>query len=192
MILNSLNTIDRSYVRLDYQGYIDHVLLQSHYSGSNNYQSLLKLVKSDQYIITISLSDYYYYLDANEVQSKRIMSYQGIDSFFIGNSNGKGINTSTGEVGFLGKTLFPDFKGKENSIDSNINVIININLTQLGRSETFAHEAYGHALLYVISNGDRDRASHDFGSGNTDNNKELYEMINSAIQETTANYYENN
>ena len=36
--------------------------------------------------------------------------------FFIGNSNGKGINTSTGEVGFLGKTLFPDFKGKENSI----------------------------------------------------------------------------
>lgn len=96
---------------------------------------------------------------------------------------------STGESGFLGKTLFPDLKGLQNSPNDNIIVVINKNLSPEGAAETYSHEANGHALLYIINGGDHNGASHDF-KGSEDQNKRLEKMIIESKKETIKNMKE--
>ena len=67
---------------------------------------------------------------------------------------------TTGESGFIGKTLFPDNNGSQNSITNSIQIIINSELSPLGAAETFSHEGYGHILLYLMNN--HNGASHSF------------------------------
>ena len=94
---------------------------------------------------------------------------------------------TTGESGNMGKTLFPDLDGEENSPDLNIKVIVNPEMSLLGAAEIFSHEAYGHALLYIRNGGDHNGASHQV-SGMIDVNLTLKDMIFKSRKETVKNY----
>ena len=101
--------------------------------------------------------------------------------------NGNTINgLSTGESGFMGKTLFPDMNGLQNSPTYNIQVFINKNLSPQGAAETYSHEVNGHALLYIINGGNHLGASHKY-RGSTDINYILKKMIKDSKKETIRN-----
>ena len=95
---------------------------------------------------------------------------------------------STGEGGNLGKTLFPDRISSENSPSNNIIIIINNKFSSIGQIESFAHEAYGHALLYLLNGGDHIGASHQtVGSGWIEKNKNLINLLLKTKEETLKN-----
>lgn len=73
---------------------------------------------------------------------------------------------STGESGFMGKVLFPDKDGIQNSPN-------------------------GHALLYILNGGDHKGASHQPVNGRwIEGNKTLMEMIINSKKETIKNMQE--
>lgn len=90
---------------------------------------------------------------------------------------------STGESGLIGKTLFPDKDGLQNSPDDNIKIIINQGLSSQGRAETYSHEANGHGLLYILSGYNHKDASHHY-EGPKDLNRRLVDMIMKSKIET--------
>ena len=95
---------------------------------------------------------------------------------------------STGESGFMGKTLFPDKEGIQNSPNGNIIVIVNKNLSPAGAAENYSHEANGHALMYILNGGDHKGASHQPVKGQwIEGNKPLMEMIINSKKETIKN-----
>lgn len=69
---------------------------------------------------------------------------------------------------------------------SSIQINLNPHLSEVGAAEAFSHEAYGHALIYVESNGNRDRAMHQY-DGNKDKNQELIDYSIKARKETIQN-----
>ena len=94
-------------------------------------------------------------------------------------------------MGLFGKVLFPDKDGLQNSTNNNIKIIINSSLSLLGAAESFSHEGYGHALLYVINVGNHDGASHNLKStphGPYDSNETLKKMILNSRKETVNNF----
>ena len=93
----------------------------------------------------------------------------------------------------MGKVLFPDKDGMQNSPNGNIVVIVNKNLSPAGAAESYSHEANGHALLYILNGGDHKGASHQAGDGlcsGGDRNKTLVEMIINSKKETIKNMQE--
>ena len=101
--------------------------------------------------------------------------------------SGETINgLSTGERGFLGKVLFPDKDGVQNSTNHNIIVIINKNLSSAGAAEVYSHEVNGHALLYIMNGGNHVGASHQT-INMFDGNRTLIEMIIKSKKETINN-----
>ena len=95
---------------------------------------------------------------------------------------------STGESGFMGKTLFPDKEGIQNSPNNNIIVIVNKNLSPAGAAEIYSHEANGHVLLYINNGGNHKGASHQpVDGGWIEGNKILMEMIIKSKKETIKN-----
>ncbi len=186
MILNTLPKDMQQHIQFDKNGYINQDAIKDIQSESQNFNSLKTMVLSDR-TLEVELDDKFTYSDKSGNINEQAMSYLGIDPDFIGNDNGKGIGTSTGETGLLGKTLFPDKNGLQNSTDNNIKVIINSNLSEEGRAQTYSHEANGHAYVYIKTNGDRQRASHQYTAGNVDLNRTLFELINKSINETILN-----
>ena len=189
MIRNTLPIADREYVNIDKNGYIDSDLLSSHKSESENYNRLKTMADSDKTIMVLLNFGFAYYNENKQLRFSE-MQYYGVDDSFIGNLSGKGVGTSTGETGFLGKALFPGATGLQNSPDNNIYLIINSKLSFLGRAEMFSHEGYGHAYIYILTDGNRNAASHDYDNGIYDKNRILYNIINNAINETGQNYSE--
>ena len=189
MIRNTLPIADREYVNIDKNGYIDSDLLSSHKSESENYNRLKTMADSDKTIMVLLNFGFAYYNENKQLRYSE-MQYYGVDDSFIGNLSGKGVGTSTGETGFLGKALFPGATGLQNSPDNNIYLIINSKLSLLGRAEMFSHEGYGHAYIYILTDGNRNAASHDYDNGIYDKNRILYNIINNAINETGQNYSE--
>lgn len=47
----------------------------------------------------------------------------------------------------------------QNSPTGRIEIIVNKQLSRTGAAETFSYEGYGHALLYVMTAGNRQLAS---------------------------------
>ncbi|WP_321333075.1 RHS repeat-associated core domain-containing protein [uncultured Bacteroides sp.] len=186
MILNTLPQDMRQYVTFDMNGYVNHDRLRNIESNSQNFSSLKTMALSDR-ILEVKLDDKFTYLDENGDMKTQNMTYLGVDADFVGNDNGKGVGTSTGETGFLGKTLFPDKKGLQNSTNNNVVVIVNSNLSEEGKAQTYSHEANGHALIYISTDGDRSKASHKYASGGTDLNRYLFYIINKSINETIQN-----
>lgn len=98
---------------------------------------------------------------------------------------------STEESGFMGKTLFPDKDGIQNSPNNNIIVVVNKNLSPAGAAEIYSHEANGHALLYIKNGGNHKGASHQPVNGRwVEGNKTLMEMIINSKKETIKNMQE--
>ena len=83
---------------------------------------------------------------------------------------------TTGETGLLGKTLFPDNNGVQNSTSNNVEVYINLGLSPNGRAEAYSHEVNGHVLLYFRSGYNHKMASHSY-IGTTDTNTTLHNLI---------------
>ena len=186
MILNTLPKDTRQYVTFDKNGYVNQDGLKSVESNSGNFNSLRTMALSDQ-TIEVRLDNKFDYSDKEGNTQTQSMTYLGVDNEYIGNNNGTGVGPSTGETGFLGKTLFPDKNGLQNSTNGNTVVVVNSNLSEEGRAQIYSHEANGHAYMYNVTNGDRPKASHNFAPGNKDLNIDLFKLINKAINETIQN-----
>ena len=192
MIRNTLPEEDREYVNLDENGQIDAESLNEHKSESGNYNLLSELVNSDK-IVEVVLDDKFTFMKQDGKSETQTMTYVSFDPKYDLESdkdiNGETINgLSTGESGFMGKTLFPDKDGIQNSPNGNIIVIINKNLSPAGAAETYSHEANGHALLYIKNGGNHNGASHQsINKQWIEGNEILKRMIISSKKETIVN-----
>ncbi len=187
-IKNTLPKDARKFVVLNSDGYIDKEQLALYTGESDNYTSLLALVSSDDYTIEVYTGDIFSYKDRHGNYHKgdedsRMYYFPSDDPY----ATKDGIySLSTGETGFLGKTLFPDLEGEQNSPNGNIVIYLNKNLSEKGMAETYSHEGNGHALLYIMTNGNRERSSHKF-EGMDDVNLELKSKIVNSQKETINN-----
>ena len=192
MIQNTLPEDARNYVKLDENGRIDRTLLNLYSSNSLNYNNLRTLVNSDR-MIEVILDDHFTFKGADGNLGYATMQYNKFDPIYDSESDkdltGETMNgLSSGESGFLGKTLFPDKNGVQNSPNDNIIVIINKNLSPQGAAEIYSHEANGHALLYIMNGGNHNGASHQPIDGRfVEGNIILKEMIINSKKETIKN-----
>ena len=192
MIQNTLPKEARSYVRLNKDGMIDRTLLNSYGGKSLNFNNLKTMVNSDR-IVEVVLDDKFTFMGQDGKLGTETMPYNSFDPKYDLESDKdlKGETMgglSTGESGFMGKTLFPDKDGIQNSPNGNIIVIINKNLSPAGAAENYSHEANGHALLYILNGGNHKGASHQPINGQwIEGNKTLMEMIINSKKETIEN-----
>ena len=190
IIHNTLPKDARSYVRIDNNGFIDNELLNLYKGDSSNFKSL-KILSNSNRNIEILLDDKYTYMCQDGRLESTTMQYYDFDPQYDLESDkdisGETINgVSTGESGFLGKVLFPDKDGVQNSANHNIIVIINKNLSSAGAAEVYSHEVNGHALLYIMNGGNHAGASHQT-INMVDVNRTLIEMIIKSKKETIKN-----
>lgn len=188
MILNTLPKETWNYVQIDNNGFINSNLINSFNSDSNNFNSLKQMVNSSQTVV-VKFDDSFLYADEKGNIESATMQYNPYAPEYGDEKdvNGETISgTSTGESGFMGKTLFPDRDGYQNSPTNDIIVIVNKYLSSPAASEIFSHEGYGHALLYIINGGNHEGASHQV-KGMKDKNSVLVDMIIRAKQETIKN-----
>lgn len=189
MIQNTLPLEARQYVVLNADGLIDKQVLNSYNGSSLNFDNLKTLVNSS-YIVDVRLDDHFEFADPNGITGNQIMSYFAYDPRYDEiDTNGETINgLSSGESGFLGKTLFPDREGLQNSVNKNIQVIVNKNLSPAGAAEVYSHEGNGHALLYVLNGGNHKGASHQpVDEQWIEGNIKLKKMIIDSKKETIHN-----
>ena len=192
MIQNTLPKEARDYVRLDKNGLIDQTLLNSYGGESLNFNNLKTMVNSDR-VVEVVLDDKFTFMGQDGKLGTATMSYNAFDPKYDLESDKdlKGETMgglSTGESGFMGKTLFPDKEGIQNSPNGNIIVIVNKNLSPAGAAENYSHEANGHALMYILNGGDHKGASHQSVKGQwIEGNKPLMEMIINSKKETIKN-----
>ena len=192
MILKTLPKESREYVTLGSNGYIDYDSMSGYCGDSYNFNCLRTLV-NDGLTIDVVLDNKYTY--ANKIGSlgTREMGYYEPNPEYGDEKDTLGISVdllSTGEGGNLGKTLFPDRISSENSPNNNLIIVVNSQLSEFGRIETFSHEAYGHVLLYLLNGGDHIGASHKFERtprGTIDSNTDLVNKILKAKKETIIN-----
>ncbi|MCL1937500.1 MAG: hypothetical protein FWF52_03775 [Candidatus Azobacteroides sp.] len=195
MIQNTLPKEARDYVRLDKSGIIDKNLLNAYSGKSLNFNNLKTMVNSDK-TVEIRLNDQFTFARQNGKLGIAKMAYFPFNPQYDSESDkdltGETIGgLSTGESGFMGKTLFPDREGIQNSPNGNIIVIVNKHLSAAGAAEIYSHEANGHALLYIMNGGDHKGASHQPVNGTwIEGNKTLQEMIINSKKETIKNMKE--
>jgi RHS repeat-associated protein len=187
MIKNTLTKADAQFVRLDQSGNIDKDFLNSNSnSTSGNFASLQTLVNSE-IMVTVDLANSYSYSDSEGNLQTSDMPYLPADEYSDFDLDGSTMSgTSTGESGFLGKTLFPDNTGLQNSPTNELKIIVNSSLSPAGQAEMYSHEANGHGKIYIQTNGDRNAASHQ-PKGMRETNKNLVNEIVKSKQETIIN-----
>lgn len=192
MILKTLPKESREYVTLDSNGYIDYDSMSGYCGDSYNFNCLRTLV-NDGLTIDVVLDNKYTYANKIGFLGTREMGYYEPNPEYGDEKDTLGISVdllSTGEGGNLGKTLFPDRISSENSPNNNLIIVVNSQLSEFGRIETFSHEAYGHVLLYLLNGGDHIGASHKFERtprGTIDSNTNLVNKILKAKKETIIN-----
>ena len=192
MIHNTLPKECLSYVQFDSNGYINRDLINSYEYDDLNFNNLKTLV-NDPMLVNVSVDntffwrqglqdadgrsnpDRMYVLDFNPLYDETPDPLNNIE------------DVSSGQTGFTGKTLFPDLSGAQCSPDNSVYVIINKELTESARADAFCHEGFGHALLYVKSGYDRNRAIHH-SEGNEEKNIELKKMILDSRRSKFNNY----
>ena len=142
MIQNTLPSETRQYVVLDSDGLIDEEKLNSYSGSSENYDNLKALVESN-YVVEVRLDDNFDFADSDGNIGNQGMYYEAFEpEYGTKDVNGETINDlSTGESGFMGKTLFPDREGVQNSPNDQIQVVVNKNLSPAGAAEVYSHEA---------------------------------------------------
>ena len=186
MIRNTLPQKERDFVVLDDNGYINKSVLNSHKNGSSNYNALKELVNSDLDIY-VRLDKTYKYRDNFGRILHENMSYVEPDEYLADKNFESPNGLTTGEGGKNGITLLPgNGQSGINSIhNGRIDIIINEKLSEIGRAETYSHEANGHALIYVRTK-NRDASAHHF-SGMKELNTTLRNMIIDSRKETIKN-----
>lgn len=176
-ILNTQPIYLRNHIIFDNNGFINKEEINQVTSTSNNFTSLQKLVNSKHTII-VTIDDKITYKNEHSQKETTAMGNIIIDKGFDGSF---GFNTE--ETGWQGVTQTPGNEAhKYNSIDYKIRITINSQLSVEGQAQTFAHEGYGHALLYIQG---IDHRHHPNGTAET--NLPLANAITIAIQETIKN-----
>lgn len=186
VILNTLPEDAREYVRINEDGAIDKELFNQYDGDSINYNSLRELVNSDM-TVTFSLADSFTCASPQGETSISQLSYCPPDEVFMDSDIEFVSGLTTGESGNYGKTLFPDRAGYQNSTTNAIEIYLHPSLSTIGRAESFSHEAYGHALLYLRNGYDHNGAGHYFKEGLREGNIVLKSMILQARRETINN-----
>jgi len=125
----ALTPEDAKYIKTNNRGMIIVEELAKANSSDENLKALKELVTSEK---------------VYEVSSGKGFYYKGEDGKIHYLSFGGKAN---GTEGFTGYTLAPDNSGTS-STNNNVQVIINAQNTELGRSLAISHELFGHALLY--------------------------------------------
>lgn len=197
-ILNTLRKDDRASVAFDDDGRINVELFNKSESDSGNYSALSQLVNDDDRDFVVSVSDSYTYRNEN---GDLVEHKMGPVTQTENREGGFGLNT--GEEGELGQTLLPGEAGiPRSSPDESIGLVINSGLSEEGRAQLFAHEAYGHANLYsegkdpdhnpkFVFCGGEPSANGEFPPPRlVEQNKELADAISSGIAETIDNMNE--
>ena len=165
MIHNTLPKSCLSYVKFDLDGYIDKDLINSYDCDDLNFNNLKTLV-NDPLIVNVCIDNSFVWKqglqDADGRSNPDIMRVIDYDPLYddVPDPLNNIEDVSSGQNGFTGKTLFPDISGAQCSPDNSVYVIVNKDLTVSSKADAFCHEGYGHALLYIKSGYDRNRAIH--------------------------------
>ena len=184
LLLYTLTPRDAAFVKFE-NGVINQSLMNSHSSESSNF-NMLKEISNSDFEVNINISSGFEYKDDNGNIGYRSMGDIEYEHDFPDFSFKRCDGNITGETGFLGKTLLPGTGGGgQNSVDGNISVFVNQNLSTIGGAETLSHELYGHALIYVRTQ-DRKQSGHDTPTG-AENNHYLEKTILKAREETIDN-----
>jgi len=186
-IKNTLSPEEQEYVSLNENGYIDADRLSLCESETNNFQALMSLVKSPIQIIVTSLSETKYISEG--VEHTECFNPVVIDEDFKDVNFTSQIGNITGENGNIGVTYMPTNGGPGKGPLDGKSVHININptLSPIGAAESFSHEGYGHARIYVETNGNRSMATHHYLEGRKDSNQRLIDYSIRARKETIKN-----
>ena len=179
-ILNTLSKEDLAYVRFNDNGILDVDLLNSSESLSGNFNSLKQLA-NDRRTFEFNVTDKIIYKDENGnlIEKSLGVIYQGDDK------NGS-FGFNTGEEGWQGITQTPgNDPDKYNSPNDKIRIVVNSGLSEAGRAQMIAHEAYGHADLYSKGEPHKHQAI-----GLKETNTKLAIQIIRAIKETIKNMEE--
>jgi hypothetical protein len=180
-ILNTLPKDIRSSIVFTKNGSIEKSSFNSIRSKSGNFASLSQLV-NDSKIFEVNVTDRIAYKDEN---GKIIEQSMGEITTSDDKSGNFGFNT--GEEGWQGVTQTPgNTPNKYNSPDDNVKIVINNGLSTEGQAQNFAHEGYGHALLY--SKGEKHQHQvKSTAEGFKETNISLSTAITKAIEETIKN-----
>ena len=184
VITNSLTPEDAKFVKFDDKGNLDQTLLSKATSNSVNLCKLQQL-SNDKHIYEVIVDDKFNYKnEKGEIVNEKM------PATYVDKSEGTGLyGSSTGEQGFGGVTQTPgDEPNKYNSTNENTTIVINKSLSEQGKAEIFAHEAYGHAYLYSIGQAFKHIFVKSEKGGQTEGNIELKESIQESQKEVIENY----
>lgn len=187
IIKNTLPQDARDYIKLTDNGVLDTNLMRQYEGDSDNFRSLMTLA-SNQMEISVTTLQETQYISNGKIFKEKFRQVEFLDDLIDKNFNSCSGNT-TGECANLGVTYMPSNGkvGKSDAKDPNsIHININPSLSPIGAAEAFSHEGYGHALIYVETEGDRDRAVHHF-VGTKESNRELIDKSIRARKETVKN-----
>ena len=187
IILNTLSDAEKKYVVLTDGNIIDNEIMSQCNSQSNNFLALQMLVES-QYIINVTSLSETQYVKNGEMFSEYFSPVE-VNAEFKDINFTSSVGNTTGECGNLGVTYMPTNDGKGKSPIGNNSIHININptLSDIGAAEVFSHEGYGHAYIYVYTNGNREKAVHHYLKGGRDSNVILTNHSIRARKETIKN-----
>ena len=186
-ILNTLPQKEQSNISFDKNGYLN--VDNKIDSNSSNYKTLKAMAESPL-IANVLSQDSFEYSDNNGNIHSHNMGEIDYDEVFYEENPINPTGPTTGEDGFFGKTLLPgNGESGHNSVNDEIFIIINSGLSEQGAAQSFSHEGYGHAYIYMITQ-DRKASAHDYQPGGRDNNRVLIKQICNSVSETTNNYKE--
>ena len=186
MIINTLTKEDKAYVQFNANGIINNELINTSKSISGNFGALKQLV-NDERIFNVNVDNHF--LSKNE---KGEIVNNSLGDIEQGDPKESGpFSPQTGEMGNFGITMVPGSESKTtNSIDNEVYIVVNSNLSKEGRAENFAHEGYGHAYLYSKNS----PWKHDVKTVDgkfKETNLQLKSQIIERVKETTNNYGDN-
>ncbi|PTB96012.1 hypothetical protein C9994_09310 [Marivirga lumbricoides] len=196
-ILNTLTAEDAAYVKLDKNGMIDKNLINTRKSESGNFNALLSLVNDERIVEVTVAKDYNIINTEGEIEGESLgeISYESEVEVMVelgGLTKEQAIAAGYSEKiygsGYFGITIVPNGQNEEDgdgrgSVNGNINIFINPEATDRDQARTAAHEAFGHALFYILG---KDSSHRGNLSGN--NNIELENQIKNRVDETEQNF----
>nr|WP_308571937.1 RHS repeat-associated core domain-containing protein [uncultured Prevotella sp.] len=193
MILGTLPQETRSFVVFDRQGFIDEDVINNYNGNDYNTKSLEELVNDPMTVEVYLGKSFPWKIGPAYQQDEDIASLPDpypMKDISIDPNPDPAHNVedlSTGETGSIGKTLFPDEIGPQNSPNDNVQIYINSDLSLKGRSEAYSHEANGHVLMYFRTKYNHEAASHH-SNHQVDTNLVLKALILKSKMETIKNY----
>jgi hypothetical protein len=196
-ICHTLRAEDQPYAVPDAQGRIDRHAIDRHTFKSLNFQALKTLV-NDTLVVDVIVGNEYLYRDTNDSirQGSLTAVYtneltdatQYMLQYTAAQLKNMGFRDEIRASGPSGITLLPggehDIKGDgKGSVNGHIVVVLSSDLTSRDAARKLAHEAYGHALFFILRKDPNHAEDKALGG-----NQELEAQIRSSMDETERNY----